>query len=46
VPCAGVDVDVRHPSSGLADEFEIGQQIEQRFGDRGALSDQHQRIQG
>ena len=42
-PRAGLDVDVRIDAA-LADEPEIGQALEQRRADLGALADQHQHL--
>ena len=40
---AGVDVDVRIDAA-LADQPELGQALDQRCADMGALADQHQRF--
>ena len=43
-PRAGLDVDVRRPAARLADQPEVGEQVEQRRVDRRALADQHESL--
>ena len=43
-PRAGLDVDVRRPAAGLADQPQVGEEVEQRLVDRRPLADEDERL--